>query len=292
MKTPKILVKHIVFLKKYFTITSIFITTFFAIVSYVAIVYAINSASTGWSVAPSSTADITLIDSSCRRIVNNATSTNNRYIPTTTMSEWNSFALAAPSQGVGIGSCISYTYSWRSTWWWACSASCDGGVQLGSALCERSDGQLVSQTYCGWGMPWVWNTCNTSSCSYCSGNQVWPNTTFCSGSIIVWGWSCTDGDTYNYIYPILPMAICGGGYSYAQMMITISSGTYPNIYTNPWTPVNGVCGSSNGGTFPSVPTANICSAWTTSIVTLSWSTWIWSCYGVSSWANVNCSASQ
>ena len=84
-------------LKKYATSIPIITTLLLAIVSYIGVVYAINSAITGWSVAPSSITDITLIDTTCRRVTNNAVSTNNRYIPTTTMAEWNSFALAAPT---------------------------------------------------------------------------------------------------------------------------------------------------------------------------------------------------
>ncbi len=54
-------------------------------------------------------------------------------------------------------------------------------------------------------------------------------------------------------------------------------------------PVNGVCGTSNGGTFTSAPTSNLCS--TGSPTTVSGSgPWSWTCQGVNGGANASCSA--
>ena len=54
-------------------------------------------------------------------------------------------------------------------------------------------------------------------------------------------------------------------------------------------PINGNCGSANGGTFTTVPTANLCSAGTASAVSGS-GPWTWSCTGSSGGTTANCSA--
>ncbi len=53
--------------------------------------------------------------------------------------------------------------------------------------------------------------------------------------------------------------------------------------------VNGVCGSSNGGTFTSAPTTNLCSAGTFTTVSGS-GPWSWTCQGVNGGTNASCSA--
>jgi hypothetical protein len=54
-------------------------------------------------------------------------------------------------------------------------------------------------------------------------------------------------------------------------------------------PVNGVCGSNNGGTFTAVPTANLCTSGIASAVTGS-GPWSWSCAGTSGGTNASCTA--
>ena len=54
-------------------------------------------------------------------------------------------------------------------------------------------------------------------------------------------------------------------------------------------PVNGVCGSSNGATFTSAPTSNLCSAGTPTTVSGS-GPWSWTCQGVDGGTNASCSA--
>jgi hypothetical protein len=55
------------------------------------------------------------------------------------------------------------------------------------------------------------------------------------------------------------------------------------------TPVDGVCGSSNGGTFPSVPTTNLCSEGTPSAVA-GIGPWTWTCQGLNGGTDASCSA--
>ncbi|MDD5696485.1 MAG: hypothetical protein PHO90_00735, partial [Candidatus Pacebacteria bacterium] len=57
------------------------------------------------------------------------------------------------------------------------------------------------------------------------------------------------------------------------------------------TPVNGQCGSSNGGTFSSAPTYNLCSSGTQSSVSGS-GPWSWNCSGKNGGATVSCSANK
>jgi hypothetical protein len=63
--------------------------------------------------------------------------------------------------------------------------------------------------------------------------------------------------------------------------------TYVKVPPPP--PVNGVCGSSNGGVLTSAPTDNLCSAGTPSAVTGS-GPWSWSCNGLYGGTNASCSA--
>jgi hypothetical protein len=56
-------------------------------------------------------------------------------------------------------------------------------------------------------------------------------------------------------------------------------------------PVNGVCGSSDGGTFTSAPTANLCSAGTATAVT-GLGPWTWSCTGLNGGTADSCSANK
>lgn len=56
------------------------------------------------------------------------------------------------------------------------------------------------------------------------------------------------------------------------------------------TPVNGICGASNGGSFASMPTANLCSSGTQTTVSGN-GPWLWSCNGSNGGGTANCSAS-
>ena len=56
------------------------------------------------------------------------------------------------------------------------------------------------------------------------------------------------------------------------------------------TPVNGVCGTSNGGSFAFMPTANLCSSGTQATVIGS-GPWFWSCNGSNGGTAASCSAS-
>ena len=118
----------------------------------------------------------------------------------------------------------------------------------------------------------------------------------------------------NEEYDIGPVnGVCGsssgGSYSSAPLANLCSVGESSSVTTNPTTYtwscagfnggttancsanriINGVCGSSNGGTFPTAPTTNLCSAGNTSSVSGS-GPWSWSCNGVNGGTIANCSA--
>jgi hypothetical protein len=60
----------------------------------------------------------------------------------------------------------------------------------------------------------------------------------------------------------------------------------------PCSPVNGACGSANGGTFTSTPTSGLCSRGSASSVSLSGDTYRWSCSGSCGGSSASCSAKK
>ncbi len=58
------------------------------------------------------------------------------------------------------------------------------------------------------------------------------------------------------------------------------------------TPINGVCGSSNGQTFTTTPTTNLCSQGTPSSVTAGTNTFTWTCQGSNGGTTASCSATK
>lgn len=70
------------------------------------------------------------------------------------------------------------------------------------------------------------------------------------------------------------------------------SGSYSNASCSVAAcPVNGACGSANGGSFPSAPTSNLCSSGSQGEVGGS-GPWNWTCYGSNGGSNASCSASK
>jgi photosystem II stability/assembly factor-like uncharacterized protein len=77
--------------------------------------------------------------------------------------------------------------------------------------------------------------------------------------------------------------------SYTITNVTAAHSIAATFTVIPLIPVNGSCGTSNGGTFNIVPTANLCSTGAASSVTNSGS-WDWVCSGTNGGAASNCSA--
>lgn len=227
-----------------------------------------QSQTNGWSTPASTSKDITIWDGSCKRI----TSTTNTlsFIPTKTQTEWNNFAAHLPS-GVSIGSCaVNCSYN---TYNGSCNTSCGWGNYYtyynitvpasGWGTCAVTQGQyawLGASCYAG-ACP-VNGVCNNSTRGGCSaGTLSWiNNTTTCWTTAT---WTC----------------LWQNGWSNSS---TCS-------YANPVCPVNGVCGSSNGGYFASAPTSGLCSAGNPTAVSGS-GPYSWSCTGINGGTTASCSA--
>lgn len=233
--------------------------------------------------------EIVTPDGICR--ITSTTSTLT-FVPTRTLEEWTAYKNHLPA-GITLDYCTPLTYSWQSAMW-PCSASCGPWVQYGSAWCQRSDGEKVSQTYCSWWQPAVSQGCNVTSCDWCTVNLWSPDSYLCTDAYY-WNW-CPYPEVSPAPYKraiVHTEAECGASNYYQVYNAAVFQYYhYTPTYVNPWTPVNGYCGSANGWTFSTTPTTNLCSAGTASLVTLSWSSWLWSCYGASSGSNVNCNANK
>lgn len=64
----------------------------------------------------------------------------------------------------------AYSYSWNIGAWSACSASCGGGTQSRSVVCQRNDGVNVTDDLCS-SKPATTQACNTQACTSCYGLQ-------------------------------------------------------------------------------------------------------------------------
>ena len=95
---------------------------------------------------------------------------------------------------------------------------------------------------------------------------------------------------YNYNFGALP-----GKFSTSPANCSYTTwsfyATLATSSTSTPTAVNGVCGSSNGGSFTSAPTTNLCSAGTASSVSGS-GPWSWSCVGSNGGTTATCSATK
>ncbi|MDR0651297.1 MAG: hypothetical protein LBG59_08085, partial [Candidatus Peribacteria bacterium] len=58
-------------------------------------------------------------------------------------------------------SCI--TYSWSTSNYGSCSASCGGGTQTRTVTCKSSEGTTVADSYCGT-KPAISQSCDTQAC--------------------------------------------------------------------------------------------------------------------------------
>jgi hypothetical protein len=185
----------------------------------------------------------------------------------------------------------------------ACGASSGGTFTSKPAayLCDVGDASTVSGTG-----PWSW-TCTVAGTTpaSCSANiQTWKITPSAgSGGSISPNSQQTvnNGATKQFTisansgYTATVGGTCGG---------TPSTGTGTFTYTTygitsdctvsatfALTPVNGVCGSSNGGTFSSAPAANLCGDGSTPTVNGA-GPWTWTCAGANGGQPASCSANK
>ncbi len=192
-------------------------------------------------------------------------------------SNGGTFTSAPASNLCSAGTASSVSGS--GPWTWSCTGSNGGTTAACSASLQQPSQFTLTVTKSGTGggsvtanngtLSWV---VNTGTASYNSGASVTLTASAASGSTFT-GWSggvCSGTGTC-----ILTMD--------AAKSVTAIFGLTP-------TPVNGSCGSSNGGTFTSAPASNLCSGGTASSVGGS-GPWTWSCTGSGGGTNANCSAS-
>jgi hypothetical protein len=116
----------------------------------------------------------------------------------------------------------------------------------------------------------TWSSTNATACTAAGG---WTGTKATKGTLAV---SPTSTTTYT-----LSCTGAGGISSNASVTVTVQATTAA---------INGVCGSSNGTTISSAPSANLCSTGTSSVVAGS-GPWTWSCGGSKGGTTASCSAS-
>lgn len=172
---------------------------------------------------------------------------------------------------VNISSPI-YTYSWKEWSYGSCSVSCWWWIQYRIIICQRNDGNYVSDSYCNASLKNnTYRSCNTHDCSFSdpingvcwSGKWVctWWSRQWILNTSLCWTtatWKCNGSNGGN------------------------NSGTCSSYNWVCPTPVNGVCWSSKWS----------CSSWSASPVFNSntcGQNAIWTCYGANGWRNASCS---
>ncbi|MDD4409899.1 MAG: hypothetical protein PHW52_04600, partial [Candidatus Pacebacteria bacterium] len=162
-----------------------------------------------------------------------------------------------------------------------------------------SDGSLPHVSASG--NRWAW-TCGTSSCSAIDPNASYkapfaasemPTYTGAGSSpdtAEVWlQWFCSSGFPSQAIYQNYEQVSC----TYGTMG---SHGGCPGCVMSKFTirkkyPINGQCGSSNGGTFSSAPTTGLCNSGTPSSISGS-GPWTWTCTGLNGGRTSSCFANK
>lgn len=164
------------------------------------------------------------------------------------------------SQSCNLQAC--YTYSWVIWDWWVCTSQ----VQTRKNSCKRSDGTIVSDSYCGNNQPSTTQNCATTG-AYTYG-------TWSSCSLNCW-WGVQTRQEY-----------CNYDNCTWKQETNRSCNTQACAVA-----VNGVCGWNNGATLSSKPTTNLCNTWTAGEVT--WAgPWNWVCLGTGWWTTIACNSDK
>ena len=142
------------------------------------------------------------------------------------------------------------TVSGSGPWQWTCAGS-DGGTTATCSALLKTNGACGSSNAADLTSKPTANLCSTGTASTVSGSGPWQ-------------WTCAGSD---------------GGTTATCSALKLASGQG----------VSGACGSSNGASLTSAPTANLCSAGTASTVSGS-GPWRWNCAGSNGGATVSCSA--
>ncbi|MFA5087173.1 MAG: PKD domain-containing protein [Candidatus Paceibacterota bacterium] len=215
--------------------------------------------------------------------------------------------LSTPTSGLcnaGTPSAVAFdnssTIEGKGTWSNVYSWTCDGGTSTPITWCYAYKQPTVnpssattcsSFTYSAWGACQSNNTQTRSvigsSPSGCTGGSPYtvqscnytPTPTTCTSfDYSAWG-ACQSNNTQTRsVIGSSPSGCVGGN------PITTQSCSYAQ-------PQNGVCGSANGQSFVSAPTANLCIVGTT-LGAQGLGPWTWTCNGSNGGANVQCNANK
>ena len=209
---------------------------------------------------------------------------------------------SAPTSGLcssGTASSVTGT----GPWYWICAghyggsnAGCSANPPAVNGACGSSNGgSFTSAPTSG--------LCSSGAASSVTGTGPWSWT--CAGQNGGRNASCSA----NHLVSGACGSSNGGTFSSAPTSGLCSSGTASSVTgTGPWSwtcagqnggtdascsanppVVNGACGSSDGGTFSSAPTSDLCSSGTASSVTGT-GPWSWTCAGQNGGTDASCSA--
>ena len=162
--------------------------------------------------------------------------------------------------------------------------SSDGGTFTSAPTTDLcNDGDATAVTGSG---PWSWT---------CTGINSGATDDSCSAQIQAVNGTCgsSNGGTFasapntNLCSAGNATTVLGSG-PWNWTCTGIGSGTTATCSANIQA-VNGVCGSSNGGTFTEAPSTNLCSVGNATTVTGS-GPWNWTCTGIGTGTTANCSA--
>ncbi|MHB8881362.1 MAG: hypothetical protein ACYC69_07595 [Thermodesulfovibrionales bacterium] len=194
------------------------------------------------------------------------------------------------------GTCQTDDYQYRTV----VSVSppgCVGGLPVLTQSCTWTAPACTAWTYSAWGV------CQSDSTQ--TRNIVSSLPSGCEGGSPVLSQSCvppvngTCGSSQGQTLASAPTSgLCSTGTAgtvsgtgpWTWTCTGSNGGTNANCSANPNTPVNGVCGTSNGQTLTAAPTSGLCTVGNASVVSGT-GPWSWTCSGANGGANVNCSAS-
>lgn len=225
-------------------------------------------------------------------------------------------SVAAPSSSLCSGGIATAVASNPSTFDWSCVGASGGGTATCSSnrvyavngSCGAANGGATtgapSSGLCGAGDPTSVSTVPANMISganaytwSCTG-QNGGGMASCASNAQVAGTCGSANNTNRSTAPSGAEQCSGGGATAVSTGTTSYTWSCTGPYGGPTTscsatrPANGVCGSDNGGTFVSSPSASNCSLGASSGMSTGSSTYNWSCLGVNGGSATACSANR
>ena len=229
-----------------------------------------GSTFTGWSGSCSGTGACTVIMDAAKSVT--ATFAGPATNGTCGSSNGSTFTVAPTTNLCTTGTASSLTGS--GPWNWSCAGT-SGGTTATCAASKTATPTytITSSVVSGNGTLTCTSPVNSGATSTCT---VTPSTGYQLATF-------TDNSVDK------KSSVSGNSYSIPN--VTANHAIAATFSLIPATPVNGTCGSSNGGTLAIAPTANLCAAGTASTVTGA-GPWSWTCAGTNGGTTANCAASS